>query len=807
MAAVQHTKASVSPNISSALNRFLHIQKTKQSEVLTTSSSTLKNLYHNLKEIAQRQLEAFETFRTSSASLSPFFPDSSSSPPPPSRPASLSSPLDEPLQSQASTPSLISSLDEPLDTQSAITLTNSVSKRNSPICYHSLLTTRHSLQRGFNFSPSLAVSSGSSVSRAASLILNLRSSFPALFTTPLSSSMVSVSNVSAPYSLSLARSYSTYLEEETPIERLYQQADDRPQDAARQAALYKALLAREPFEVVKRYESQQYASNDECTKLYLEALVFTKRIRQTNLKKILDTKAGDTSHDGFAYGSEDNPMHITQKAPSIKEQFWRLLRTLIILISVFAIVQQFMEDRGLGGKGVGVTAHQEIKPEQGAKMYTFDDVQGADEAKEELQDVVSFLRNPGQFTRLGGKLPKGVLLMGPPGTGKTLLARAVAGEAGVPFFFCSGSEFDEMFVGVGARRVRELFAAAKRKAPCIVFMDEIDAIGSKRSAKDQHLIKMTLNQLLVELDGFSQTDNVIVIAATNFPEMLDQALVRPGRFDTHIKVPLPDVRGRENILKVHAKDVPIAQESDLWTIARGTPGFSGADLANLVNQAALKASRENLACVDIESLEWAKDKILMGAERKKAVITEKDRKMTAYHEAGHALCALTTPGSVPVYKATIVPRGNALGMVTQLPEDDTNSISLEEMQARLVVCMGGRAAEEKIFGKKNVSSGAASDLTQATRLARAMVTKYGLSEKVGPIDVEAAGKISAQTQQLIDAEIKRLLEGAMTQATRVLQKHESVHHRLAEALLEYETLTADEMHAILKGKKLPALRK
>ncbi|EDQ90630.1 uncharacterized protein MONBRDRAFT_7044 [Monosiga brevicollis MX1] len=439
------------------------------------------------------------------------------------------------------------------------------------------------------------------------------------------------------------------------------------------------------------------------------------------------------------------------------------------------------------------------------RQYTFEDVQGADEAKEELMDVVEFLRHPDRFTRLGGKLPKGVLLMGPPGTGKTLLARAVAGEAGVPFFYCSGSEFDEMFVGVGARRVRELFAVAKRKAPCIVFMDEIDAVGSRRSGRDQQYSKMTLNQLLVELDGFNSSDKVIVVAATNFPESLDPALIRPGRFDTHIKVPLPDVRGRQKILETHASKVQLDNKEDLWTIARGTVGFSGAELANLINQAALQASRQQRDSIDLAMLEWAKDKILMGAERKQAVITEKDKAVTAYHEGGHALCALYAPGAVPVYKATIVPRGNALGMVTQLPEDDTNSMTRQQMMARLIVCMGGRAAEEKIFGYDNVTSGASSDVEQATKMARTMVTKYAMSDKVGPMMFDDEDVISNETRALIEQETKRILEEAMAGAVAILTKHEKEHHRLAKALLERETLTADEMRLIIKGKKLPDL--
>lgn len=360
-------------------------------------------------------------------------------------------------------------------------------------------------------------------------------------------------------------------------------------------------------------------------------------------------------------------------------------------------------------------------------------------------------------------------------------------------------------MGVGARRVRELFAAAKRKAPCIIFLDEIDAVGGKRSAKDQQYVKMTLNQLLVDLDGFNQTDGIIVVGATNFPELLDPALTRPGRFDTHIEVALPDLRGRHLILKAHARKMPIDSEESLMKIARGTPGFSGAELANLVNQASLRASRHHSDVISLQDLEWAKDKILMGPERSKAVISEKDRKLTAYHEAGHALCALFAEGAVPVYKATIVPRGKALGMVTQLPEDDTNSVTRREMVSRLVVCMGGRAAEERIFGRDHVTSGASSDLVQATRLAHAMVTRYAMSDKVGPIAVEAEEQLSGDMRKLIEAEELALLKEAMERAHAILSRYEKEHHRLAQALLERETLTADEMRDVVAGRPLPPL--
>eukprot|EP00040_Diaphanoeca_grandis_P005499 m.33093 g.33093 ORF g.33093 m.33093 type:complete len:706 (-) comp16755_c0_seq1:122-2239(-) len=596
------------------------------------------------------------------------------------------------------------------------------------------------------------------------------------------------------------------------LHRLLEAAEDRPDDPVAQQKVLEIMALEKPIQAVKRYESGRYAINDSCTKSYIKALVYSNRLNQANLHKILpevgaghsSSWAAPTSQGGFGSsqygdkGADGEPFYVAIQEPSLKQSFWKLIRSIVIILLVLSAVNQIMDERGLGGKG---PMSSEITPEVDGIPYTFDDVQGVDEAKEELEEVVRFLKSPEDFTRLGGKLPKGVLLTGPPGTGKTLLAKAIAGEAGVPFFYCSGSEFDEMFVGVGARRVRDLFSAAKKKSPCIIFMDEIDAVGGKRSAKDQQFVKMTLNQLLVELDGFGETDQVIVIAATNFPEMLDPALVRPGRFDTHITVNLPDVRGREAILKLHAKDVPLAAGTDLINIARGTPGFSGAELANVINQAALKASLDHLDAVDIKTLEWAKDKIMMGSERKSAVIKPHDLKVTAYHEGGHALCALYTEGATPVYKATIMPRGNALGMVQQLPEEDVVSVTKKELEARLVVCMGGRAAEERIYGKENTTSGASNDLEQATRIARAMVTKYAFSDKIGPVSLDKEDHKGA-LGELIDSEVKRLCQDALNKAHSLLNAHDQEHHRLAEALLEHETLNADEIKAVVKGEKI-----
>lgn len=503
-------------------------------------------------------------------------------------------------------------------------------------------------------------------------------------------------------------------------------------------------------------------------------------------------------------GMESRPMHVIMQEPGLKHQLWRTLRMMIFAFFVFtglnALISRTVEERGLGGP---FGASNEVKATAGDQEYSFKDVEGVDEAKEELREIVSFLKDPEQFTRLGGKLPKGVMMMGPPGTGKTLLARAIAGEAAVPFFYCSGSEFDEMYVGVGARRIRDLFAAAKKKAPCIIFIDEIDAIGGSRNPMDQKYVRMTLNQLLVELDGFNTTDGIVVVGATNFPESLDKALIRPGRFDLHVQVPLPDVKGRQKILAVHSDSVPLASGVDLKVIARGTPGFSGADLSNLVNQAALKASMERKSEISMSDLEWSKDKILMGVERRSAIIPEKSRKVTAYHEGGHALVAMLTKGANPIHKATIMPRGRALGMVMQLPVDDQLSLTKEQMLARMDVAMGGRVAEEFRFGDQSVTTGASNDFEQATKMAHAMVTKYGMSPKVGPVAHldENMDKLSTETRSIIESETKRLLNESYSRAKALVQKNEQLLERLATALLEHETLTANDLALVLAGKE------
>jgi cell division protease FtsH len=453
---------------------------------------------------------------------------------------------------------------------------------------------------------------------------------------------------------------------------------------------------------------------------------------------------------------------------------------------------------------------------ESSKKVTFDDVAGADESKAELAEIVEFLKEPQKFKRLGGRIPKGVLLVGPPGTGKTLLAKAVAGEANVPFFSISGSDFVEMFVGVGASRVRDMFAQAKKNAPCLVFVDEIDAVGRHRGAgygggNDER--EQTLNQLLVEMDGFEENENVILIAATNRPDVLDPALLRPGRFDRQVQVTNPDVRGREAILKVHTRKVPLARDVDLSVVARGTPGFSGADLANLANEAALLAARQNKRRVTAVDFDNAKDKVLMGTERKSMAMDEKEKRQTAYHEAGHAICSLHVPEADPIHKATIIPRGRALGMVQSLPEKDSYSESRTKMLSSLTLAMGGRVSEEMIYGYDKVTSGAKGDIQMATNLARAMVTEWGLSDELGPVSYAntqdnylgiggGRSNISEQTANLIDAEIKRLLTTAYDEAKKILTENRQELEVLAQALMEYETLTGVEIQDILAGKKL-----
>ncbi len=500
-----------------------------------------------------------------------------------------------------------------------------------------------------------------------------------------------------------------------------------------------------------------------------------------------------------------------------------LLRVLInilpfvLFIGIIFYAMRQMQGGSGRAMGFGKSRAKLLTEKQG--RVTFEDVAGIDEAKEELVEIVEFLRDPMKFQRLGGKIPKGALLIGPPGTGKTLLARAIAGEANVPFFTISGSDFVEMFVGVGASRVRDMFEQAKKNAPCIIFIDEIDAVGRSRGAglgggNDER--EQTLNQLLVEMDGFESNEGIILIAATNRPDVLDPALLRPGRFDRQVVVPNPDVGGREKILAVHVKKIPLSPDVNIRTIARGTPGFSGADLANLVNEAALLAARRDKRLVTNRELEDAKDKIMMGAERRSMAMSEKEKELTAWHEAGHAIVAMNVPAADPVHKATIIPRGRALGMVMQLPEGDKYSFSLEEMKSRMAVLMGGRVAEELKFGKEKVTSGASSDITQATKLARAMVTQYGLSEELGPIayaeeqgevflgqSIARSNTISPETAHKIEKEVRNIVEAGYKEATRILGTDKRKDwETLALGLLEYETLSGEEIDALLRGEKI-----
>ncbi|WP_040507350.1 ATP-dependent zinc metalloprotease FtsH [Gluconobacter morbifer] len=489
-----------------------------------------------------------------------------------------------------------------------------------------------------------------------------------------------------------------------------------------------------------------------------------------------------------------------------------------VLLLVGLCFMVFRQMQAGGGRAMGFGKSRARLLTEKTGRVTFEDVAGIDEAKSELQEIVEFLRDPQKFTRLGGKIPKGALLVGPPGTGKTLLARAIAGEANVPFFTISGSDFVEMFVGVGASRVRDMFEQGKKSAPCIIFIDEIDAVGRHRGAglgggNDER--EQTLNQMLVEMDGFESNEGVILIAATNRPDVLDPALLRPGRFDRQVVVPNPDVSGREKILRVHMRKVPLSSDVDPKVIARGTPGFSGADLSNLVNEAALMAARQGRRTVGMAQFEEAKDKVMMGAERRSMVMTEDEKRSTAYHESGHAICALFTPGSDPIHKATIVPRGRALGLVMTLPEKDNISYSRKWCLARLVIAMGGRVAEEIVFGPDEVSAGASGDIKSATDLARRMITEWGMSNKLGMIAYGDNGQevflghsvtqnknISEDTAREIDKEVKELIDTAYKQAHDLLTEHLDDLHRLTAAMLEYETLTGEEVGKVIRGEAI-----
>ena len=561
---------------------------------------------------------------------------------------------------------------------------------------------------------------------------------------------------------------------------------------------------------------------------------FLNRVEEGSVKEVSigkDVISGKLTNDEtFRTNAPQDPQLVDRLAakgvafsaePEQQTSVWLILLYqslpfLLILGIAFFVMRQMQKNAGSGAMGFGKSKAKMLTEKHG--RVTFDDVAGIDEAREELEEIVDFLKDPTKFARLGGKIPKGALLVGSPGTGKTLLARAIAGEANVPFFTISGSDFVEMFVGVGASRVRDMFEQAKKNAPCIVFIDEIDAVGRHRGAglgngNDER--EQTLNQLLVEMDGFEANEGIIIIAATNRPDVLDPALLRPGRFDRQVVVPRPDIEGREKILAVHMKKVPLAPDVDSRTIARGTPGFSGADLANLVNEAALLAARKGKRLVAMLEFEEAKDKVMMGAERKSMVMTEDEKKSTAYHEAGHALVSLHVPGCDPLHKVTIIPRGRALGVTWNLPERDRYSMSMKQMKARLALCFGGRIAEQLIYGQDELNTGASNDIQQATDMARAMVMEYGMSEKLGWLryrdnqdevflghSVARTQSISGDTAKLIDEEVRRLIEEAEATARKVLTENLDQLHRLAGALLEYETLTGEESKRAIAGEDI-----
>lgn len=611
---------------------------------------------------------------------------------------------------------------------------------------------------------------------------------------------------------------------------LEQTANNNPGNANSQNAFYSALLrANMPGIVVERHRSGRFASNSQTNMLYTTALhnsggdaamsqgqgQFGSQANLTpDQMQAVGQAVAARTHGGQigmstkqnGTGAKEAPLYVVVEE-SFGSSVFRWVKFLLYfgffsylsLVLITVVIETTGSLRNIRGP-----KNNEAQPEH--QKVRFSDVHGCNEAKDELQELVEFLSNPERFSALGGKLPKGVLLVGPPGTGKTLLARAVAGEAGVPFFYMSGSEFDEIYVGVGAKRVRELFTQARSKAPAIIFIDELDAIGAKRNEKDAAYVKQTLNQLLTELDGFSQSTGVIILAATNYPQLLDKALTRPGRFDRKVEVGLPDVRGRVDIINHHMKNVQVSTDVDAAILARGTPGFSGADLENLVNQAAIHASKLKKPKVGPLDFDWAKDKIMMGAEARSRVLRDKDKLMTAYHEAGHALVAHFSPDATPLYKITIVPRGMALGVTHFLPEMDRVSRNYAEFLADIDVSMGGKAAEELIYGPENVSSGISADLRSATNTAFAMVTQLGYSKKLGSVDLQTNyNTLSSETKQEIEAEVRRMINEANNRATTILRERRKELEILTQALVEYETLSKEEMEKVLKGEKLDKL--
>ena len=659
------------------------------------------------------------------------------------------------------------------------------------------------------------------------------------------------------------------------VARLEAEANARPEDAAAQAAYMRELAEVLPEEAVRRFSSGMFASSEAVILAYVTAAAKVGRLDAQTLRMATRDMAGGSGGGAAASfrpqqfagvsaaaagnggAAQMGPIEVSIAPPGLRQQLWQLLRWslgAVIVVSAISVVMDERSGGGAGKKGVlGLLGKGNVKQAEESET-TFDDVMGVDESKAELMEIVEFLANPDRFTRLGGKLPKGVLLMGPPGTGKTLLARAVAGEAGVPFFYASGSEFEEMFVGVGARRVRDLFNAAKENAPCIIFIDEIDAIGGKRSGRDQQAMKMTLNQLLVEMDGFENNEGVIVIGATNLADSLDSALTRPGRFDRHVSVPLPDMKGRASILHLYLDPLPTASDVDCEILARGTPGASGAELFNVVNRsvvmsflcivlvcllisflcwfavvisflcidlfvcsslfsvglscsAALQAAFADADFVSMEDLEFAKDKILMGPEKRSAVLRPEVMRCTAFHEGGHALMAILTKGSHPIHKATIMPRGRALGMVHQLPAHDVVSVTKKELEAQMDVLMGGRVAEEIMYGADHVTTGASNDMMRATSIARDMVTLYGFAKDqtglmyVTPRDM-VEDRLSAETKQIIDVEVRKIIDESYTRAKKTMRSNRDKLERIAEALIKFETISGEEVKMAAAGKAI-----
>uniref|UniRef100_A0A8D0C7U1 ATP-dependent zinc metalloprotease YME1L1 n=1 Tax=Salvator merianae TaxID=96440 RepID=A0A8D0C7U1_SALMN len=590
---------------------------------------------------------------------------------------------------------------------------------------------------------------------------------------------------------------------------LYRQHPSPLQNICSDLQRWPVFIQTRGFKTLKSRARRLQSTSERLTETESVAPSFVKglllRDRGTDvesLEKLMKTKNIPEAHqDAFKTGFAEGFLKaqtLTQRTNDSLRRT-RLFLLVLLLLGVYGLSKNsFLSVRFRTTSGLDAA----VDPIQ-MKNVTFEHVKGVEEAKQELQEVVEFLKNPQKFTVLGGKLPKGILLVGPPGTGKTLLARAVAGEADVPFYYASGSEFDEMFVGVGASRIRNLFREAKANAPCVIFIDELDSVGGKRIESPMHpYSRQTINQLLAEMDGFKPNEGVIIIGATNFPEALDNALIRPGRFDMQVTVPRPDVRGRTEILKWYLNKIKYDESVDPEIIARGTVGFSGAELENLVNQAALKAAIDGKDMVTMKELEFSKDKILMGPERRSVEIDDKNKTITAYHESGHAIIAYYTKDAMPINKATIMPRGPTLGHVSLLPENDRWSETRSQLLAQMDVSMGGRVAEELIFGGDHITTGASSDFDNATKIANLMVTKFGMSEKLGVMTYTDTGKLSPETQSAIEQEVRILLKESYERAKNILKTHAKEHKNLAEALLTYETLDAKEIQIVLEGKKL-----